>query len=59
MNAYYPCTLMLMFLGPSSDLYLHNLSILVDYLDAVKYIHQAEQSCHLAECDTEVHLAAE
>lgn len=42
-----------------SDLHLHNLSILVDYLDALKYIHQPVQSCHLAKWDTEVHLAAE
>lgn len=42
-----------------SDLHLHNLSVLVDYLDALKYIHQSVQSCHLAKCDTEVHLAAE
>lgn len=41
-----------------SDLHLHNLSILVDYLEAGKYIHQPVQSCHLANCDTEVHLAA-
>lgn len=37
-----------------SDLHFHNLSILIDYLDAVRYVHQQVQSCHLAKCATEV-----
>lgn len=41
-----------------SDLCFHNLSILVDYLDAVKYVHQEVQFCHLVKCAAEVLWAA-